>query len=168
MPNDTLHQRRDVIAGLAGLGAVLASAVAFAEADAPADAHAGHAMKDAVPAPQPSAAHKRLIESTAACLKAGRFCMARCTDHLASGTALMADCSSTLASASRWSLPMRCTPNWRGEASPPEIATKSSQLSGRMMTAPANRDTTSIRARITAPPRTSNSSPVAPANAIPA
>lgn len=92
MPNDTLHQRRDVIAGLAGLGAVLASAVAFAEAGAPADAHAGHAMKDAAPAPQLSAAHKRLIESTAACLKAGRFCMARCTDHLASGTALMADC----------------------------------------------------------------------------
>ena len=92
MSNETLHQRRDVIAGLAGLGAVLAGASAFAEPEAPAAAHAGHVMKDATPAPQLTAAHKRLIDSTAACLKAGRFCMARCTDHLASGTALMADC----------------------------------------------------------------------------
>ncbi|HQY69311.1 MAG TPA: hypothetical protein PLW13_02730 [Pseudomonadales bacterium] len=91
MSNETLHQRRDVIAGLAGLGAALAGAAAFAQPDASV-AHAGHDMKDAAPAPVLSAAHKRLIDATAACLKAGNFCMARCTDHLATGAPLMADC----------------------------------------------------------------------------
>jgi len=92
MSNETLHQRRDVIAGLAGLGAVLASAATLGESGAPAGEHAGHAVKDASPPPSLSAAHKRLIEATAECLRTGRYCMARCTDHLESGSALMADC----------------------------------------------------------------------------
>jgi Cys-rich four helix bundle protein (predicted Tat secretion target) len=92
MSSENLRQRREVIAGLAGLGAVLAGASAIADAKGSAVGHAGHDMKDAAPPPPLSAAHKALIQSTADCLRAGRLCMARCTDHLAAGTALMADC----------------------------------------------------------------------------
>ena len=62
MSNETLHQRRDVIAGLAGLGAALAGAAAFAQPDASV-AHAGHDMKDAAPAPVLSAALYSRFES---------------------------------------------------------------------------------------------------------
>lgn len=80
MASENLLLRRNVIAGLAGVGAVLAAGAA-----------------DAAPATLPAAAplsaeHKAVIESTAECLRAGRACLARCTDHLAAGMAGMADC----------------------------------------------------------------------------
>lgn len=106
--------RRTMITGLAsGAAAAWAmSAVARAQdagsAEKPASAgapkkpdggsavkpHAGHdhANHDAPPAPPLSPAHKALLESTEACARAGRVCLARCTDHLAAGMTAMAPC----------------------------------------------------------------------------
>ena len=84
MPTESRLQRREVIAGLAGLGAALTSAATPAQS-APAGKVA--------PTPAPlSAQHKAVVDSTAECLRAGRVCLARCTDHLAAGMDTMADC----------------------------------------------------------------------------
>lgn len=57
-----------------------------------ADPHAGHDVKDAPPAELLSNRHRAVVGSTAACLGAGRVCLARCTDHFATGMKDMADC----------------------------------------------------------------------------
>ena len=90
MSRSNLLQRREVMAGLAGLGAALANAPLAAAQDA--SAHTGHATHDALaPAPR-SPQSTAVVLSTADCQRAGRVCLARCTDHLASGMEDMADC----------------------------------------------------------------------------
>lgn len=85
--------RRDVLTGLAGLGALFVSSSACAQQQPPADPHAGHhGAKDAPPATPATPAQQAVIDSTAACARDGRVCLARCTDHLAAGTALMEHC----------------------------------------------------------------------------
>ena len=96
--------RRELIAGIAGFGAVLAAAHSVdaqpktGEAKAPAaappakPAHDHARMKDAAPAPPISPQLAAIIESTAKCAHDGRVCLARCTDHLATGSTVMADC----------------------------------------------------------------------------
>jgi Cys-rich four helix bundle protein (predicted Tat secretion target) len=85
--------RRDVLAGFAGLGVTLFAARAHAERE-PAGAEHGHAAhgKDAQAVAPPSPALQAVIRTTAACVRDGRFCLARCTDHLAAGTPMMAEC----------------------------------------------------------------------------
>lgn len=105
MSNDSGLLRRDVVAGLAGLAALLVSARGRAQPKgpdagarpapkAPAPGHEHHhpGMKDTPAAPPLSPQHKAVIETTAECLRTGRYCLARCTDHLAAGTPLMEDC----------------------------------------------------------------------------
>lgn len=90
MPGDNdsmFQQRRDVLAGLAGLGAVALASSAQAE-----EPHKHPAKHDAKPAAPLSAAHRAVIDSTADCLRTGRVCLARCTDHLASGAPDMEHC----------------------------------------------------------------------------
>ena len=90
MSTEDLLQRRDVITGLAGLGAWVASTAASAQSATPAD-HSGHTM--AMPPPAPlSPEHRTVIATTADCQRAGRVCLARCTEHLAAGMQGMADC----------------------------------------------------------------------------
>jgi Cys-rich four helix bundle protein (predicted Tat secretion target) len=96
--NPTSLDRRHVLAAAAGLGATLiatSAAAADAKADKKpadkADAHAGHA-KDAPPLTPVPPAIKAVIDATAECTSAGRVCLARCTDHLATGSATMAAC----------------------------------------------------------------------------
>lgn len=79
--------RRDVLTGLAGFGAMALAARVQAE-----DAHKHHGKADAPPPAPLSAAHKAVIASTADCLRTGRVCLARCTDHLASGVPMMEHC----------------------------------------------------------------------------
>jgi Cys-rich four helix bundle protein (predicted Tat secretion target) len=85
--HDSTLQRRDLLAGLAGLGAAALASSASAE-----EPHKHPGKHDAKPAAPLSAAHKAVIESTADCLRSGRVCLARCTDHLASGTREMEHC----------------------------------------------------------------------------
>jgi Cys-rich four helix bundle protein (predicted Tat secretion target) len=85
--NDPTFNRRDALAGLAGLGAIALASAVQAE-----DAHKDHGKPDAAPPVPLSAAHKAVIASTADCLRTGRFCLARCTDHLASGVPMMEHC----------------------------------------------------------------------------
>jgi Cys-rich four helix bundle protein (predicted Tat secretion target) len=98
--------RRATLAGVAGLGALLAARVVGAQpkpsvpskapvpssATDPTKMHGAHARKDAPPAAPLSPALAAIVETTAACQRDGRFCLARCTDHLAAGTDLMAEC----------------------------------------------------------------------------
>jgi Cys-rich four helix bundle protein (predicted Tat secretion target) len=78
-----LH-RREIIARFADLGAALTSAATLARST-PAGKVA--------PTPGPlSTQHRAVVDSTAECLRAGRVCLARCTDHLAAGMNTMADC----------------------------------------------------------------------------
>jgi Cys-rich four helix bundle protein (predicted Tat secretion target) len=109
--------RREALAALIGIGATLAAGVASAQGPAPAPSApkpaappaaakpavpavlpakpavpAAHVHADAAPAAALSAQHKALIEATSACVRAGRVCLARCTDHLASGSTMMAEC----------------------------------------------------------------------------
>ena len=84
--------RREILTGLATLGTVLLAGDARAQTKPPPHAgHEGHGQDAAAPAPA-SPALQAVIEATDRCLRDGRFCMARCTDHLAAGTPLMADC----------------------------------------------------------------------------
>lgn len=85
--NGSMFNRRDVLAGLGGLGAMALAAGVQAE---DADKHAG--KHDAAPPAPLSAAHQAVIVSTADCLRTGRVCLARCTDHLASGVPMMEHC----------------------------------------------------------------------------
>ena len=72
--------------------AAVTAGVVLAAAPARADDHKGHAGGDA-PKPSPlSPALVRLQRETAQCAAAGRYCLARCTDHLAAGMKDMADC----------------------------------------------------------------------------
>lgn len=92
--NSTSLDRRELIAGLSGFGAVLVAARADAQSK-PATApnpHAGHHMADAAPAAPVSNTLQAVIKSTADCQRDGRVCLARCTDHLATGAKMMADC----------------------------------------------------------------------------
>ncbi len=82
--------RREILTGLAGLGTVLLAGDAHPQAD-PHAAHAGMGA-DAAPVTPASPALQAVIATTASCLRDGRFCLSRCTDHLAAGTSLMADC----------------------------------------------------------------------------
>ena len=91
MSPESRLQRREIIAGLAGLGAALTSAATLAQSATTTD-HAEHGKKVAAPPSALSAQHKAVIDSTAECLRAGRVCLARCTDHLAAGMDTMADC----------------------------------------------------------------------------
>jgi Cys-rich four helix bundle protein (predicted Tat secretion target) len=85
--------RRDVLTGLAGLGAALVAGAACAQQTPQArDPHEGHQMRDAPPAGPPSAELQAVIDATAGCQRAGRVCLARCTDHLAAGTPMMEHC----------------------------------------------------------------------------
>lgn len=84
--------RREILTGLASLGTVLLAGDARAQVKSGTHPpHAGHGQDAAAPAPV-SPALQAVIDATANCLRDGRFCMARCTDHLAAGTPLMADC----------------------------------------------------------------------------
>jgi hypothetical protein len=83
-------QRREVIAGLASIGAALTASSAGAQPGA--TAHAGHAGHDAPPPAPRSPQLKAVIQSIDECLLAGRVCLVRCTDHLASGMSDMAAC----------------------------------------------------------------------------
>ena len=90
MSTDHSRPRRELIAALAGLGTALAGSAALGETSG-ADAPPGHAHH-AVPPPSLTDEHRTVITSTAECQRAGRACLARCTDHLASGMADMAAC----------------------------------------------------------------------------
>ncbi len=85
--NDSMFNRRNVLAGLAGFSAMALASRVRAE-----DAHKHDAKHDAAPPAPLSAAHKAVIASTADCLRTGRVCLARCTDHLASGVPMMEHC----------------------------------------------------------------------------
>src|SRR5262245_3611091 len=95
--------RRDVMVGLVGAAAgLLANHVSAQPKPSPASdpkatpsakpaasgdkkgagAHPAHALTPAAPIPPALAA---IIESTAACQRDGRVCLARCTDHFAAG-----------------------------------------------------------------------------------
>lgn len=93
--------RRQALAAAAGIGATLIATSALAGDAKPADKKAEHpkgaehpagAAKDAAPLAPPSPQMKAVIDATAQCQAAGRVCLARCTDHLATGTPMMADC----------------------------------------------------------------------------
>jgi Cys-rich four helix bundle protein (predicted Tat secretion target) len=87
--------RRDVFAGVAGVAALLAARGANAQPkpDKPADAqHHPAAHKSAASPPPPSPALAKILETTQACVRDGRVCLARCTDHLAAGAQGMAEC----------------------------------------------------------------------------
>jgi Cys-rich four helix bundle protein (predicted Tat secretion target) len=58
----------------------------------PGHDHASHEHHDAPPALALTPAQKLLVESTADCQRAGRVCLARCTEHLAAGMSAMAAC----------------------------------------------------------------------------
>lgn len=81
--------RREILTGLAGLGTVLLASDARGQAKP--GPHAGHGADAPAPAPA-SPALQAVIDSTAKCQRDGRYCLARCTDHLAAGTPVMADC----------------------------------------------------------------------------
>ena len=85
MTNGADVTRRELITAMAGFGAALAASTAAGEAP-----REGHAML--APAAPLSAEHKAGIAATADCLRAGRACLARCTEHLAAGMAGMAEC----------------------------------------------------------------------------
>ncbi len=84
--------RRHLLAGLAG--AVVVAQAASAQKEPKKDPHAGHLMPamDAPPATPPSPKITAIAAGTADCEKAGRACLAACTEHLAAGMAMMAPC----------------------------------------------------------------------------
>jgi Cys-rich four helix bundle protein (predicted Tat secretion target) len=98
--------RRGWVAGLAGGAAALLALRGVAQGQAtdagvakkPGDAgaapkpHAGHEHHDAAPAPALSPAYKALLDASVECVRAGRVCLSRCTDHLAAGMTDMAAC----------------------------------------------------------------------------
>jgi Cys-rich four helix bundle protein (predicted Tat secretion target) len=85
--------RRDLITGLTSLGALLVAGSACAQQAPAKDPHAGHQHGPDAPPPGPlPAGLAGVIESTAACARDGRVCLARCTEHLAAGMKEMADC----------------------------------------------------------------------------
>jgi Cys-rich four helix bundle protein (predicted Tat secretion target) len=99
--------RRELIAGVAGFGAMLAAAhgvnaqpkptepaktPASGAAPAPGKPADRPRMKDAPPAAPISPQLAAIIESTARCVRDGRVCLARCTDHMAQGMGMMAEC----------------------------------------------------------------------------
>lgn len=98
--------RRTWLAGLAGGTAAVLALHGLAQAQA-GDAgaakkagdggaapkpQAGHEHQGGVPVSAPTPAHKALLDSSEECARAGRICLSRCTDHLASGMAGMAAC----------------------------------------------------------------------------
>ncbi len=84
--------RRNVLSGIASLGALFISTSACAQQTPPADPHAGHHGGDAPPLPPMPAGLEGVIAATAGCAAAGRVCLARCTEHLAAGMKDMAPC----------------------------------------------------------------------------
>jgi Cys-rich four helix bundle protein (predicted Tat secretion target) len=89
------QNRREVLTGLAGVGAALLATEALAQKkdEKKADvAPPKKAEKDAAPPTAVSPALQAVIDATNACLAAGNICLARCTDHLAAGMPTMADC----------------------------------------------------------------------------
>ena len=77
--------RRNVVAGLAGIGAVLTSVAAAEQI----------AATGTPVSPPPTLRSPQLgavAAATAECAQAGRACLARCTDHLAAGMSGMAAC----------------------------------------------------------------------------
>jgi Cys-rich four helix bundle protein (predicted Tat secretion target) len=91
----------------AGLGAVVGGVTACAQVSAqggtPAAAPPGGPSSppgsgahphghDAAPGAPPSPALQAVIDATAICVREGRVCLARCTDHLAAGTVTMEHC----------------------------------------------------------------------------
>ena len=91
MSTEKLLQRREVVAGLAGLGAALAGADSLAQSAKSTD-HADHVKKDASSSTPLAPEVVALINSATECVAAGRVCLARCTDHMATGMSDMADC----------------------------------------------------------------------------
>lgn len=91
MSSESRLRRREIVAGLVGLGAALTSAATIAQSANPIG-RTEHPMKDAPPPATLSAQRRAVVDSTAECLRAGRACLARCTDHLAAGMDNMADC----------------------------------------------------------------------------
>jgi Cys-rich four helix bundle protein (predicted Tat secretion target) len=93
-----------MVLGLTGLGAMLATARsvnAQAKAPKPTPAtapgkpgeHDHGEMKAATPSsPALTAALAAIIASTSDCQRDGRYCLARCTDHLVAGGSMMAEC----------------------------------------------------------------------------
>lgn len=98
--------RRDLLTSLGGLGALLVASTACAQQkpvqdpQAPAGhaghaghvGHAGHGAKDPAPAGPASKELLAVMDATADCARAGRWCLARCTDHLAAGSPMMEHC----------------------------------------------------------------------------
>ena len=91
MSTEKLVQRREFVAGLAGLGAAVGSASSVAQS-AESTSHADHMKMDAPPLSSVDPKVMALISSTTKCVAAGRVCLARCTDHMAGGMSDMADC----------------------------------------------------------------------------
>lgn len=83
--------RRDLLTGVAGFGALLATSQACAQQPPAQDPHAGHG-KDATPAAPVSPTLQAVVDATAGCARDGRVCLARCTDHLAAGMTAMEHC----------------------------------------------------------------------------
>ena len=79
---------------LGGVGATSIAAMAASATVALADGKSKSkpSMHDAPAAKPLTAAHKAVIKEAADCITAGRLCMARCADHLATGMATMAAC----------------------------------------------------------------------------
>ncbi len=85
MPDQANLPRRNIVAGLAGIGAVLTSV-------AGAEQIAGSGMQASPPPAPRSPQLSAVAAATAECAHAGRACLARCTDHLAAGMPGMAAC----------------------------------------------------------------------------
>ena len=92
--------RRTLLASLAGVGATWLAARSHAQPK-PAPAapeHDKHTKPAKAPAPAAPTTPvlQAIIDSTASCLRDGRVCLARCTDHLAAGMSSMDKCQRTV------------------------------------------------------------------------
>jgi Cys-rich four helix bundle protein (predicted Tat secretion target) len=97
--------RRNLVGALAGIAALSVTRGLGAQGKPPAAPGAappkppGQQPKSKLevpPAAPPSPALQAIIDSTAQCEREGRYCLARCTDHLAAGFAKMDQCQRTI------------------------------------------------------------------------
>lgn len=91
--SNELLPRRELVAGLAGVGALLLAQDARAEGE---KGGKPHEHKDAPPAPPVTPALRALMDALAKCEAAGRECVSRCTEHLAAGMSEMAGCQAAV------------------------------------------------------------------------
>lgn len=89
------QNRREVLTGIAGVGAVLLATDALAQKKEDAkkpEAPPKKTEKDAGPPSGVTPGLQAVLDASNACLATGSVCLAQCTDHLAAGMASMADC----------------------------------------------------------------------------